>query len=126
MINKLLSNNQILGQSSYLKEGTNYPIISTTNRQEISKNTDYTLTQDCWIWWGNTYYVGNRTFYINSIEIGRSYGNSGAWEEFNSLLIPLKAGNIIKHTGDSSLCYIYPSSNNLTEILNVYQIIKYN
>ena len=126
MINKLLSNNQILGQSSYLKEGTNYPIISTTNRQEISKNTDYTLTQDCWIWWGNTYYVGNRNFYINGIEIGRSYGNSGTWEEFNSLLIPLKAGNIIKHTGDNSLCYIYPSSNNLTEILNVYQIIKYN
>ena len=86
-----------------------YPNIKESGRITVSPDTNYTLTSNCWVWWGNTSYVGSRYFYINDIEIGHSYGNSGRWEEFNALLIPLAKGNVIKHTGTNSLCYIYPS-----------------
>lgn len=94
-------------------EGTGYPKITTTNRTSIAVDVNYTLTSDCWVWWGNTSYVGRRYFYVNGIQVGQSYGSSGQWEEFNSMLIPLKAGNVIKHTGSNSTCYIYPTESNI-------------
>lgn len=94
-------------------DGTGYPEINTTGRISIPKDNEYILTEDSWIWWGNTFYIGSRYLYVNGIEIGHSYGRSGKWEEFNSMLFPLKAGNVIRHTGDNSLCYIYPTESNV-------------
>ena len=48
-----------------------------------------------------------RYLYVNGIEFGHSYGNSGHWEEFNTLFFPIKAGNVIRHTGDNSTCFLY-------------------
>ena len=85
-----------------------YPKITTSGRITVAASTDYKLTENAWVWWGNTSYVGSRLFYVNGIEIGHSYGSSGNWEEFNSLLIPLKKGDVINHSGSNSVCYVYP------------------
>lgn len=85
-----------------------YPTCSTTGRITVAVDTDYTLTTNAWVWWGNTSYVGNRTFLINGITFGRSYGNSGHWEEFNSMFVPLKKGMKIRHSGGNSIMYVYP------------------
>lgn len=106
IVNQITELENKLSNKNYVIQ---YPTITETGRIAIPANTDYTLTENCWVWWGNTTYAGNRTFYINGIVIGRSYGNYGIWEEFNSMFIPLKAGNVIRHTGDNSLCYIYPN-----------------
>ena len=84
-----------------------YPNITTSTRVSVPANTDYSIPYDCWVWWGNTSYVGIRYLYVNGIEFGHSYGNSGHWEEFNTLFFPIKAGNVIRHTGDNSTCYLY-------------------
>lgn len=97
--NKLTDKNYVL----------QYPTLKTEGRITVPANTDYTLTENNWVWWGNTSYVGRRYFYVNGIEIGHSYGSSGNWEEFNSLLIPLKKDDVIRHTGSNSICYIYPN-----------------
>lgn len=104
--NKITALENNLSNKNYVMQ---YPTITETGRITIPVNTDYTLTENCWVWWGNTVYVGDRIFYINGIIIGRSYGRFGSWEEFNSMFIPLKAGNVIRHTGDNSICYIYPN-----------------
>lgn len=97
--NKLTDKNYVL----------QYPTLKTEGRITVPADTDYTLTENNWVWWGNTFYVGSRYFYVNGIEIGHSYGNNGRWEEFNSLLLPLKKGDVIRHTGGNSICYIYPN-----------------
>lgn len=113
-----LANSQIQSLSTQLAE-TNakfsnsnyvipYPTCSTTGRITVAADTDYTLTTNAWVWWGNTSYVGSRTFLINGITFGRSYGNSGHWEEFNSMFVPLKKGTVIRHSGGNSIMYVYP------------------
>lgn len=104
--NKITALENNLSNKNYVMQ---YPTITETGRITIPVNTDYTLTENCWVWWGNTVYVGDRIFYINGIIIGKSYGHSGKWEEYNSMFIPLKAGNVIRHTGGNSICYIYPN-----------------
>lgn len=84
-----------------------YPNITTSTRVSVPANTDYSIPYDCWVWWGNTSYVGVRYLYVNGIEFGHSYGNSGHWEEFNTLFFPIKVGNVIRHTGDNSTCFLY-------------------
>lgn len=84
-----------------------YPNITTSTRVSVPANTDYSIPYDCWVWWGNTSYVGVRYLYVNGIEFGHSYGNSGHWEEFNTLFFPIKAGNVIRHTGENSTCFLY-------------------
>lgn len=84
-----------------------YPNITTSTRVSVPANTDYSIPYDCWVWWGNTSYVGIRYLYVNGIEFGHSYGNSGHWEEFNTLFFPIKAGNVIRHKGDNSTCFLY-------------------
>ena len=95
-------------------EATGYPKITTTGRTSIAQNTDYTLTSNCWVWWGSSSFNGRKRFYVNGIQLGMAYGVSNAYEEYNSLLIPLKAGNVVRHEGGNSLLYIYPTeSDNL-------------
>lgn len=84
-----------------------YPNITTSTRLSVPAGTDYSIPYDCWVWWGNTSYVGVRYLYVNGIEFGHSYGNSGHWEEFNTLFFPIKAGNVIRHTGENSTCFLY-------------------
>ena len=84
-----------------------YPNITTSTRVSVPADTDYSIPYDCWVWWGNTSYVGVRYLYVNGIEFGHSYGNSGHWEEFNTLFFPIKAGNVIRHTGGNSTCFLY-------------------
>lgn len=85
-----------------------YPTCSSSGRITVAVDKDYTLTTNAWVWWGNTSYVGRRYFYINGFQVGQSYGSSGNWEEFNSLLLPLKKGTVIKHSGGNSTCYVFP------------------
>ena len=84
-----------------------YPNITTSTRVSVPANTDYSIPYDCWVWWGNTSYVGLRYLYVNGIEFGHSYGSSGHWQEFNTLFFPIKVGNVIRHTGDNSTCFLY-------------------
>lgn len=85
-----------------------FPDIREAVRTLVPNDVDYTLTEDCWIFFGATDYVGYRYFYVNGIEIGRANAQALAWEDWNTIFLPLKAGNVIKSEGENALCYIYP------------------
>lgn len=85
-----------------------FPDIREDVRTLVPNDVDYTLTEDCWVFFGATDYNGGRNFFVNGIEICKSQGQAQYWEDWNTLLLPLKAGNVIKAEGNGALCYIYP------------------
>lgn len=99
----------MLTEIATLKEQlVGFPNIREDVRTQVPNGVDYTLTEDCWVYFGATDYNGGRSFYINGIEICKSQGQVQYWEDWNTIFLPLKAGDVIKSEGDNALCYIYP------------------
>jgi hypothetical protein len=74
-------------------------------RTVLTTGSDYTLPAVGWILMRNTVYTTRIIGYINGYEVFRQQGQSGSWEEWNSLFVMLDKGSVVKLTGGELTYY---------------------
>ena len=61
----------------------------------LALNTNVTISEVGWVLMRNTIYYSNSDGYVNGIKVYRQYGVSGQFEDWNSMMFMVNAGDIV-------------------------------
>lgn len=77
-----------------------------SRRQVLALNADVTISQYGWVLMRNVVYNSSLSGYINGNLVFRQYGNYGHWEEYNSLMVLVCPGDIVRLSGGGELAFM--------------------
>ena len=77
-----------------------------SRRQVLALNADVAISQYGWVLMRNVVYNSSLSGYINGNLVFRQYGNYGHWEEYNSLMVLVCPGDIVRLSGGGELAFM--------------------